>query len=218
MLDIAEVIVGLVLISIAVGILWGGSIVHLKAKRAHRMGMGLAPAVVLAVLLMSAGCAHPQVVASPGQNALLTWGQSVSCTSATPCPSYAIQRETVASAQAPCDALTSTNWHVVGTANTVNATSWTDNTVPSTGYYCWSVQAQQGSPLVTGQGSSASNNGVAMLVTEPPLGPTNLSGSPQAQTASAVKPALPEQWLSPYTASQMAMMQPVKLTVQLQKR
>jgi hypothetical protein len=73
MLDIAEVIVGLVLISIAVGILWGGSIVHLKAKRAHRMGMGLAPAVVLAGLLMSAGC-HAQVpAASTGYNVTLTW-------------------------------------------------------------------------------------------------------------------------------------------------
>jgi hypothetical protein len=130
------------------------------------------------------GC---QAAVSPGQQAGLSWTQSASCTTAAPCPSYLISRVAVATATTACPATTGTTYTQIAVLSTPNATSYTDSTITATGFYCWTVQAQQGSPLLPGYASPASNSGVALQVTEPPLAP----GAPTAtaQTAKAEVPA-----------------------------
>lgn len=138
----------------------------------HRILLGL-------VSLFMVGCVHAQVAVSKGQSFQLTWTASPSCTAQSPCPSHVISRAQVATAATPCPSITATNYAPVGTASTSNATSYLDSSITATGFYCYIVQAQQGSPLSTGSPSQPSNNGAAGAITEPPIAPTALQGNTQ---------------------------------------
>src|ERR1700743_3820695 len=108
-------------------------------------------AFLLPILLLSAIGCHGQAPVSTGQSATITWEQSPSCTAAIPCPSFLIGRATVATATTPCPPSNgTTNYAIVATITGNNVTTGVDNTITATGYECWSVQIQQGSPLETG--------------------------------------------------------------------
>ena len=143
---------------------------------------------ILTILCLALDCKAQQPV-SPGEGAALTWTQSASCTTAAPCPSYLILREAVASATTKCDVTTGTFYATIATVATANVTAYNDNSVIASGFYCWAVQAQQGTPLQNGPASLPSNSGVALQLTEPPLAP----GAPAATetTAAADVPSAP---------------------------
>jgi hypothetical protein len=150
--------------------------------------------LIFCLLGLLCGCHPSPAQAPPGQaqSASLAWTASASCTTANPCPSHILSRVSVASASTPCPTPTGSNYTPAVTISTPNATAGVDSTVTVSGYYCWTVQAVQGS---NGAWSAPSNQGVALLLTEPPLAP----GAPSAteQTAASVRPALPGQGEAP---------------------
>lgn len=162
-------------------------------------------------IALTSGCKAQQAV-SPSENAVITWTQSTSCTTATPCQSYAISRAAVVSATTACPATTSTAYTLVLTVSTANATTGTDTTVPSTGYYCWTVQPVQNS--LTGPASSPMTS--AFEMTEPPLAP----GTPTVTETAAdlVIPAglRPQPAPAPVLSASLASVGPV--TVRLVAR
>jgi hypothetical protein len=141
-------------------------------------------------LCITAGC-NSQAIVSPHQGAALSWTQATSCTAAIPCPTYLIGRVSVTSSTTTCPTTTGTSYTVIATLNTSNATSFTDSTITASGFYCYEVQAEQGSPLLTGAASGASNGGVAVTITEPPTAPGAPSASEQVASNQVEKTLSP---------------------------
>lgn len=134
--------------------------------------------LLLFSLCITSGC-KGQAVVSPHQGAALSWTQSASCTTAVPCLTYLVGRVSVSTSATPCPPTTGTSYTVIATVNVSNATSYTDGSITTSGFYCYEVQAEQGSPLLTGAASGASNSGVALTITEPPTAPGAPSASEQ---------------------------------------
>jgi hypothetical protein len=168
--------------------------------------------LVIAALSFPSGCKAQQAV-SPQEGVALAWTQSPSCTTATPCPSYLVGRVAVASAGTACPATSGTAYSVIATVSTANATAYTDNSVSASGYYCYEVQAQQGSPLLTGPASAPSNAGVALTVTEPPLAPS----APNANETTAMVQGIPDIY-AVVTGTMVASNAPLTLTARAIRR
>ena len=136
---------------------------------------------VFAIAASATSC-KSQLPPSPVPAVSLTWTAPVACTAAAPCV-YAVSRAPAVSGA--CSGTAGTFYTLVGTSAS-QAASYTDTTAAG-GSFCWIVQTQQGTPVLTSVPSGITNNGVPLAVPSVPAAP----GAPNASTvAQLTAPAL----------------------------
>lgn len=182
-------------------------------KRFSRILAGVALCAL--ACFVSAGCHAQLPVSSP--KVALTWTAPVAtstwsgCMSSAPC-TYVVLRAAVATAATKCPDNTGTSYTQIGTSTTL---ALTDAAVSQGGYYCWIVQAEQGTPAITGSPSTPSNGGVALAVPGVPTAPGAPGATTQVSeiTLPQVRPVL--SGLQVASLDKRTMAAPIQLTARM---